>query len=146
MKIEGKRVVVTGAGRGLGREIALACLRAGAGEVVAGTRSQAAVESLQAEAGDLASRLATVQLDVRSNEDVERAASRGRADILNNDASIAGSGSVLNLPPAQIEDERQVNYLGVVRMARAFAPAMIAHGDGLVVNVASQLSKVSMPL
>jgi NAD(P)-dependent dehydrogenase (short-subunit alcohol dehydrogenase family) len=146
MKIEGKRVVITGTNRGLGRDLVLACLGAGAGEVVAGARNRASLESLQADAGPLASRLVPVQLDVTSNEDIARVAGLGRADIVFNIAAFAVPGGALNLSFEQIEEEVQVNYLGLLRMVRAFAPAMREHKDGLIVNVSSQLAKASMPI
>jgi hypothetical protein len=118
----------------------------GAAEVVAGARNKSALESLSAEAGALASRIVPVKLDVTSNEDVAVAASLGRADILINNAGYAVIGSALKLPIDELEREFHTNYFGVLRMVRAFGPAMVEHKDGLIVNVASQLSKVSLPI
>ncbi len=143
MEIEGKRILVTGANRGLGRALALACLGAGAREVLAGARQPESLENLRETAQDV--RLTPVRLDVTSEDDVRAAADLGRVDILINNAGVCVYGSVLQVPIAELQHEIEVNYFGALRMARAFAPAMIAHGDGLIVNVASILAKVNLP-
>jgi NAD(P)-dependent dehydrogenase (short-subunit alcohol dehydrogenase family) len=143
MEIEGKRVLVTGANRGLGRALALAFLGARAREVLAGARQTKSLENLRETAQDL--RLTPVRLDVTSEEDVQAATDLGRVDILINNAGVCVYGSVLNVPMSDLQDEININYFGAMRMARAFAPAMVAHGDGLIVNVASILAKVNLP-
>jgi|SRR6266850_5788089 len=143
MEIEGKRILVTGASRGLGRALALAFLGAGAGEVLAGARQTKSLENLSETAQDL--RLTPVRLDVTSEEDVQAAADLGRIDILVNNAGVCVYGSVLDVPMSDLQNEININYLGALVMARVFAPAMIAHGDGLIVNVASILAKVNLP-
>ena len=95
MKIEGKRVLVTGASRGLGRALALACLGAGAREVLAGARQLESLENLRETAADV--RLTPVRLDVTSEDDVRAAADLGRVDILINNAGVCVYGRVL--PP-----------------------------------------------
>src|SRR5882724_10211785 len=82
MEIEGRRVLVTGANRGLGRALALACLGAGAREVLAGARQPESLENLRGTAKDV--RLMPVRLDVTSEDDVRAAADLGRVDILIN--------------------------------------------------------------
>lgn len=140
MEIKGRRVLITGANRGLGRALVLACLGAGASEVLAGVRQPDNLkESFQDE------RLKPVHLDVTSEADVSAAAEMGRVDILINNAGICLFGSVLRVPMDQLQHEVEVNYFGALRIARALAPAMIQHGDGLIVNVASILGKVSVP-
>src|SRR5258708_29737051 len=43
-------------------------------------------------------------------------------------------------------EEMNVNYFGGLRMARAFAPAMVEHGTGMIVNVATAFAKINLPL
>jgi len=138
MDIQGKRVLITGANRGLGRALALACLEAGASQVWAGARDPGSVDKPDG-------RLTPVRLDVTSEDDVRAAADLGPVDILINNAGVCVYGSVLNVPMVELENEINVNYFGALRMARALAPAMIARGDGLIVNVASILAKVNLP-
>ena len=95
MEIEGKRVLVTGASRGLGRALALACLGAGAREVLAGARQPESLENLRETAKDV--RLIPVRLDVTSEDDVWAAAELGRVDILINNAGVCVYGSVLQV-------------------------------------------------
>lgn len=143
MEIEGKRVFVTGASRGLGHALALACLGAGAREVLAGARQLESLENLRETAADV--RLTPVRLDVTSEDDVRAAADLGRIDILINNAGVCVYGSVLQAPMAELQHEIEVNYFGALLMARAFAPAMIENREGLIVNVASILGKVNLP-
>ena len=142
MEIEGKRVLVSGAGRGLGWALVAAFAEAGAREVVAGTRNAAAREALEA----LSPHITPVQLDVTSDANVAAVAQMGTMDILVNNAGFAGFGNPLTMSFDEIEEELAVNYLGVLRLTRAIAPGMIAQGDGMIVNIATAFSKVNLPL
>jgi NAD(P)-dependent dehydrogenase (short-subunit alcohol dehydrogenase family) len=142
MEIEGKRVLVSGAGRGLGRALVAALAAAGAREVVAGTRKPEARATLEA----LAPSVTPVQLDVTSDSDVAAVAQMGTMDILINNAGFAGFGNPLTMSFDDIEQELAVNYIGVLRLTRAIVPAMIAQGDGMIVNIATAFSKVNLPL
>lgn len=140
MQIEGKRVLVTGASRGLGRALVVAFVDAGASEVIAGARKREDREALQSE------RVTPVQLDVTSDADVEALAQLGAIDILINNAGVAGYGNPLTMDFAAAQEEMAVNYLGVLRVTRAVAPTMIAQRDGMIVNVATAFAKVNLPL
>jgi short-subunit dehydrogenase len=140
MEIEGKRVLITGASRGLGRALVTAFVDAGAVEVIAGARKP---EDLQA----LKSASATpVQLDVTIDDDVEALSRLGAIDILINNAGVAGFGNPLKMDFAAVENEVAVNYLGVLRVTRSVAPGMIAKGHGVIVNVATAFAKINLPL
>ena len=140
MQIEGKRVLVTGASRGLGRALVQAFVDAGAGEVIAGARKHQDLEALKSD------RVTPVQLEVRSDADVATLAQLGAIDILINNAGVAGYGNPLTMDFAAVEEELAVNYLGVLRVTRAVAPAMIAKRDGMIVNVATAFAKVNLPI
>lgn len=140
MEIEGKRVLISGASRGLGRALVAAFVEAGAVEVLAGARKPVDLEALKAE------RVTPVQLDVTSDEDVETVARMGAIDILINNAGIAGYGNPLKMSFADAQAEMAVNYFGVLRLTRAVAPGMIAQHDGMIVNVATAFAKVNLPL
>lgn len=143
MEIEGKRVLISGAGRGLGRTLVAAFVEAGAGEVFAGTRNDEARDSLKQEFPD---RVTPIQLDVTSDSDVESVTQLGTIDILVNNAGIAGFGNPLTINFSDVENELAVNYLGVLRLTRAVAPGMIAQRAGVIVNVATAFAKVNLPL
>jgi NAD(P)-dependent dehydrogenase (short-subunit alcohol dehydrogenase family) len=140
MQIEGKRVLITGASRGLGRALVAAFVEAGAGEVIAGARKPEDLSALKS------SRVTPVQLDVTIADDVEELVHLGAIDILVNNAGIAGFGNPLTMDFAAVQEEIAVNYLGVLRVTRAVAPGMIAQRDGMVVNVATAFAKVNLPI
>jgi NAD(P)-dependent dehydrogenase (short-subunit alcohol dehydrogenase family) len=140
MEIEGKRILVTGASRGLGRALVTALIDAGAAEVIAGTRKIEDREALQS------ARVTPVRLDVTSDRDVEVVARMGAIDILINNAGVAGFGNPLSMSFEAVQEEMSVNYLGVLRVTRAVAPAMIAQRDGMIVNIATAFAKVNLPI
>ena len=140
MQIEGKRVLVTGASRGLGRALVTALVDAGAGEVIAGARKRKDREALESE------RVTPVRLDVTSDRDVEALARAGAIDILINNAGVAGYGNPLTMEFGSAQEEMAVNYFGVLRVTRAVAPGMIAKRDGMIVNVATAFAKVNLPI
>jgi NAD(P)-dependent dehydrogenase (short-subunit alcohol dehydrogenase family) len=144
MELEGKRILITGANRGLGLALVRACAEAGAGEIVAGARRPEELGAATDSAGARA-KITPVRLDVTSDDDVDAAAARGRVDVLINSAGVAVYGGVLKAGMEDIRREIEINYLGALRVVRAFAPAMAEHGDGLIANVASVLGRVSAP-
>src|SRR5262245_54030487 len=146
MELAGKRVLVTGASRGLGHALAFAFANAGAREVVAGTRKQEDRDRLATEAAQTGARILPVQLDVTSDQDVATVAETGPFDILVNNAGVAGYGNPVTMSFANIEEELAVNYLGTLRMVRAIAPGMVQQQVGAIVNVATAFAKINLPL
>jgi len=140
MQIEGKRVLITGASRGLGRALVTAFVDAGASEVIAGVRKREDRELPKLE------HVTPVRLDVTSERDVEALPQLGAIDILINNAGFAGFGNPLTMEFAAAQEEIAVNYFGVLRVTRALAPGMIAQHDGMIVNVATAFAKVNLPL
>jgi len=140
MQIEGKRVLITGASRGLGRALVAAFVDAGASEVIAGARKREDREVLMAD------RVTPVRLDVTSERDVEWLGLLGAIDILINNAGVAGFGNPLTMDFAAAQEEVAVNYLGVLRVTRAVVPGMIAKREGMIVNVATAFAKVNLPI
>ena len=125
--------IVTGASSGIGAATARALSRDGF-ELVLGARRLERLEALAAEIGGRA-----VRLDVADPASVEElAAAVSACDVLVNNA-----GGALGLEPLAAADEekwRQMyesNVLGTMRMTRALLPALVASGDGHVVNVTS---------
>jgi NAD(P)-dependent dehydrogenase (short-subunit alcohol dehydrogenase family) len=146
MEIEGKRVLITGANRGLGRALAFAFASAGASEIIAGARKPEDIEALKADALAEGVPIMPVRLDVRFEEDVAAVVALGPVDILVNNAAVAAYGGPLSADFADIRNEIETNYLAVIRMVQAFAPAMIERGDGMIVNVATIFAKVNLPI
>jgi short-subunit dehydrogenase len=146
MDIANRRVLITGASRGLGRTLAFACAAAGAREVFAGARQPEDLEKLKSAAAAIGAPITPIKLDVTSDDDVSAAASLGFIDILVNNAGIASYGDPLQMNFADAMREMNVNYFGALRLARALAPAMIERGTGMIVNIATAFAKVNLPL
>jgi NAD(P)-dependent dehydrogenase (short-subunit alcohol dehydrogenase family) len=140
MEIKGKRVLITGSSRGLGRALVKAFVDAGAEEVLAGARKREDLEALKSD------RVTPVQLDVTNDTDVNAVVGLGAIDILVNNAGVAGFGNPLTMDFEKVQDELAVNYLGVLRVTRAVAPGMIARRDGMIVNIATAFAKVNLPV
>lgn len=146
MDIANRRVLVTGASRGLGRTLAFAFAAAGAREVFAGARKREDIEKLTSEAAAIDAPITPIKLDVTVEDDLRAAARLGFVDILINNAGVAGYGDPLQMNFENASEEMNVNYFGALRMARAMAPAMIERGQGVIVNVATAFAKVNLPL
>ena len=146
MDITGRRVLITGASRGLGRTLAFAFAEGGAREVFAGARKTKDIEKLKSDAQATDAPITPIKLDVTNEEDIHAVASFGFVDILVNNAGVAGYGDPLQMNFEDASAEMSVNYFGALRMARALAPAMVEQGTGMIVNVATAFAKVNLPL
>jgi len=146
MDIANRRVLITGASRGLGRTLAFAFAKAGAREVFAGARKREDIEKLTSDAAASGAPVMPIKLDVTNKGDIGAAAGLGFVDILINNAGVAGYGDPMQMNFEDALDEMNVNYFGALRMARALAPAMIDRGEGMIVNVATAFAKVNLPL
>jgi len=146
MNIDGRRVLITGASRGLGRALAFALAAAGAREVFAGTRQPDDLENLKRDATATGVTLRPIRLDVTNEKDVEATRELGPIDVLVNNAGVAGYGNPVTMTFEDAQTEMEVNYFGALRMTRALAPGMIARKEGMIVNVATAFAKVNLPL
>jgi 3-oxoacyl-[acyl-carrier protein] reductase len=131
--LEGRRALVTGASKGIGRSIAEELARAGA-EVVVGYRTGAAeAESL---AGEIGAR--TVQADVSSPEDAARLVEEaGDLDILVNNAGLTRDGLLARMPDDDWRTVIETNLSSVFYTCRAVCRPMMKKRSGSIVNVSS---------
>jgi short-subunit dehydrogenase len=146
VEIRERKILITGASRGLGRTLAFALAAAGAREVFAGARKREDIEKLTNDAAAVGAPIMPITLDVTNEDDVSAAAKLGFVDILINNAGVAGYGDPVQMNFETASEEMNVNYFGALRMARAMAPAMIERGEGMIVNVATAFAKVNLPL
>ena len=146
MDIANRRVLITGASRGLGRTLAFAFAAAGAREVLAGARKKEDIEKLKSDAAAISAPITPIKLDVTNEDEIRAAAGLGFIDILINNAGVAGYGDPVEMNFENASEEMNVNYFGALRMARALSPAMIERGEGMIVNVATAFAKVNLPL
>jgi NAD(P)-dependent dehydrogenase (short-subunit alcohol dehydrogenase family) len=145
-----KTVVVTGASDGLGRATAL-MLAANGYRVFAGGRNAAKLASVQDEATQRKLTLTTLEMDVTSDESVNRAIATvqnaaGTIDILVNNAGIAIIAPMETISLADLHRQYETNIFGVVRVTQRVLPGMRAQGRGRIVNMSSIGGKVASPL
>jgi galactitol 2-dehydrogenase (L-tagatose-forming) len=137
-RLDGKTAVVTGGGSGLGREIALSFVAAGA-DVVALDRDADALALL-------ADEVSTATVDVADTPAVDKFfAQLPRVDVLVNAAGIGGWGSTTDYPDDLWRRVLEVNLTGTFTCCRAAARTMLAAGRGTIVNIASTLGQVGFP-
>jgi len=139
--LQQSRVLITGAGSGLGRACALAFAAKGARVAVTDMRGDAAEETANLLETKGAATVA-LALDVTSEESFAAAVSAiqaawGGIDVLVNNAGVATAGTVEESPIKQWDWVFDINVLGCVRGARAVIPMMKAQAGGHIVNVAS---------
>ncbi|QFY62925.1 SDR family oxidoreductase (plasmid) [Rhizobium grahamii] len=135
--LENKRVLVTAAGQGIGRASALAFARAGA-KVVATDINAEALATLEGQAG-----ISVRRLDVLNGEAVNAVVSEtGPFDVLFNCAGIVHSGTVLEMPDADLDFAFDLNVRAMVRTIRTVLPGMLERKDGAIINMASVASSV----
>ncbi len=140
--LAGQAAIVTGAGSGIGRAIALDLARAGARVALVGRRAEPLEETRRLIA-DLGAPLAVaLSADVSDEAQVgvmvaSALAALGRIDVLVNDAGIGHPGQVEATSPEEWDRVLDVNLRGAFLVTRAVLPAMRAQRSGVVVNVAS---------
>jgi len=137
--LEGKRIVVTGAARGIGRAIALACARAGA---TVGVNYHRSAEEARALVSENPERLVPMPFDVRDGPAIAAAvadflARLGPIDGWVNNAGVNHPALLLSTADERIREQMEVNLLGPMLCARAVLPSMIERRAGVILNVSS---------
>ena len=141
--------LVTGGGRGIGREIALVLAREGCHVAVA-ARSSDQVDATAAAVANLGVQTVPLVLDVTDEGAVARAvasivARLGPVDVLVNNAGIAESAPFAKTDAALWERHLRVNATGPYLLARAVLPGMLERRWGRVINIASLAGLVGAP-
>ena len=140
MKLDGQVAVITGAGRGIGRAIALAYAREGA-KLALAARSEPELEETVSAVTDLGGEAVAIRTDVTSQLGTERMARRaverfGRIDVLVNNAGISGPiGPLQDNDIAEWVDTINVNLTGTFLVCRAVVPVMLGQGSGRIINL-----------
>lgn len=141
MRLDGKAALVTGAGKGLGRAIALGLARAGA-DVVLVSRTRKDLESLASEVEALGRRALVAVADVTRSTEVDAAVAKvlekfGRLDVV-----VHSAGGSLRKPSLQLTDEDwqsviAANLTSTFLVCRSAGKVMTARGAGSIINIAS---------
>lgn len=145
----GKLCVVTGAASGIGRAVAIALSRRGAGLALSDV-NEAGLEETRALIGEVLSNCIRIdRLDVADAVAIERYAatvreSLGEADYVFNIAGLTRVGRFEETPLSSVEKIMDVNFWGVVRMTKAFLPQLIATRGGIV-NISSLFGLIGYP-
>lgn len=140
-KLTGKNALVTGAGKGIGRAVAIALAQEGVNvALLARTKSQ--LQEVAEEIEKLGVKAVVVAADVADRTAVEAAvgqalAELGTLDILINNAGIGTFAKLVDMDPAEWEKIIQVNLMGTYYTTRAVLPQMIARETGDIINIAS---------
>ncbi len=138
-RLEGKRALVTGAGQGMGRAIALAFAAEGAA-VVATSRTLSKLQDLPAAAAGIT----VAELDVTDKARVhEVVAQSGDLDILVNCAAWVHNGTILDCNEADWERSWSQNVTSIYHTVHAALPGMLERGHGNIINVASVASSIT---
>ena len=141
MRLKDKVAVVTGGGRGIGRDIVLAYAREGA-HVVVNDIDPATATATAAEAAKLGSKSFGIAADVSASADVAHLIDttireRGRIDIVVNNAMRIVPGKLENLPEAAWDATMNIGLKGAFMVSQAAARHMITQRSGCFVNIAS---------
>jgi NAD(P)-dependent dehydrogenase (short-subunit alcohol dehydrogenase family) len=146
-----RSVVVTGAGRGIGRAIALELAHAGF-DVIGTVRSEDSGEELRERVARTGAAVRTVLLDVADPTSCVRAFTRvagmtggGPWAVVNN-AGFAQPGAVEDVDDEQVRRQLETNLVAPARIARLVLPAMRDRRSGRIVNVSSVAGRVSLPM
>lgn len=142
--LPGARVLITGAGSGLGRRLTLETVARGA-DVVMWDRDRAALDRVRDEVFAVGSDVETDVVDVTDAARVAAAAAAaGPVDVLINNAGIVTGKRLLEAEEAEIRRTFEVNALALYWTTRALLPGMLERGRGRIVTVASAAGLVGV--
>ena len=139
--LQGKTALVTGAGKGIGRAIAIALANEGV-KVGLVARTEADLKAVQEEIEATGAKAVVATADVSDINSVNKAVENlqkelGTIDILINNAGTGKFGKFLELEPDEWENQVKVNLFGVYYVTRAVLPKMIENKTGDIVNISS---------
>ncbi len=146
--LEGKAALVTGAGRGIGRAIAVAYAEAGA-KLLIGARTTSELDEVAAEISDSGGEVISRHLDMSRLDSVRDFAAAGlsefgRIDILVNNAGVPMRATVLEMTEDDWDWVTDVNQKGLFFLTQACARPMIDQGGGKIIHVTSTIGIVAM--
>lgn len=139
--LKNKNALITGAGKGIGRAIAIALAKEGV-NVILMARTQSDLDEVATEVNALGVKSLTVIADVADINSVNGAVEKALVefktiDILINNAGIAAFGKFLELEPSAWENIIKVNLMGTYYVTRAVLPNMIERQIGDIINISS---------
>lgn len=148
--LDQKTVVITGAGSGIGRALALNVAAKGARLAISDIDEAGLAETVDllknAEAGEIRSdRLDVSDRAAFASYAAQTAAHFGVVNVIINNAGVAHAGPVTEMDYEDFDWLMGINFWGVVHGTKEFLPHLIASGDGHIVNISSLFGLVAMP-
>ncbi len=148
--VAGKVVVVTGAGSGIGRALAVLAARHGARLAISDVDAAGLAETAELVRKVSGQEAHTDKLDVRDREAVKAyaaavAADLGGVDAMVNNAGVALNGDFADLDYESLEWIMDIDFWGVVHGSKEFLPFLVASGDGRLVNISSLFGIMAVP-
>jgi 3-hydroxybutyrate dehydrogenase len=145
----GKIVLVTGAGRGIGKAIALAFAAEKTRVVITG-RTAAALEEVAGEIRGTSAEVFASTCDVTQKPQVKSLQHRieshfGAVQILVNNVGVAPAAGFLEMPDSLWDEVMRVNVSSAYNCCKAFLPAMVGARWGRIINIASTVARVAYP-
>jgi 3-oxoacyl-[acyl-carrier protein] reductase len=150
MNIQGKTALVTGASRGIGREIALELAQEGIKKLLLVARDRSRLEELADEVMDMGVEAVVIPLDLTKTVEVSIAIAKawrdhGHIHLLVNCAGVAHQSSFLRSQLIDVQEEIAINLVGMYTITRLIARRMASQREGRIVNVSSLMGKVAAP-
>lgn len=142
MELQNKKAIITGAGKGIGKALAIALAKEGV-HLGLIARTTADLETLQQQLGsEYGIKVHIASADISEQSEATSAVSKlieelGSVDILINNAGIAKFGTLADMDPADWERIIRVNLMGTYHVTRAALPHMLEQQSGDIINVAS---------
>lgn len=145
LPVAGSRVIVTGGGSGLGRQLALQAARRGASHVTLWDLRKDAAQRVADEVRAVGVPVIVQQVNVADRDAVQAAADdAGAADIIINSAGVVSGKPLLEITDEEILRTFDVNVLALYWVTRAFLPSLVAQDRGVIVNLASAAGLVGV--
>ncbi|MGE0384676.1 MAG: SDR family NAD(P)-dependent oxidoreductase [Gammaproteobacteria bacterium] len=151
MSLEGQVAVITGATRGIGKDIARSLAKRGAHLVLCGRSTNdnpnraglpGTLEGIEAELRAAGTEVIVVAADLARAEDLQKVVDAtmsrfGRCDLLVNNAAVSFLGPFLEVPVRRWQPVIAVNLMATVTLCHAFLPGMLERGSGRIINMSS---------
>ncbi|KAK3751044.1 hypothetical protein RRG08_044622 [Elysia crispata] len=141
IRFDGKRALVTGAGKGIGRDIAKALVKCGA-KTVALSRTEADLSSLKTECPEIETCCIDISDWTKTHSAIE---SLGHFDLLVNNAGVSRVGPFLDVKEEDIDFVFSTNYKSLFNVSQVVTKSMVAKkSGGSIVNLSSAASKQAL--
>jgi len=149
LKLKDQVAIITGAGRGIGRAVALAFAREGA-LVALAARTTAELDTVRAQIKSRAGRALAVPTDVTREASVAALVEKvlgefGKVDVLVTSAGVATFAPLVDTKPEEWDHMMAVNLRGVFLACRAVLPPMMKRRRGTIINIVSIAAKRAIP-